>query len=66
MLSKQALRDSFALALANGLLMRYQEVPSAAFLAKEFNLRIEISDPITQESARRWLRGLAIVVAVGS
>ena len=40
MLSKQALRDSFALALANGLLMRYQEVPSAAFLAKEFNLRI--------------------------
>ena len=60
MLSKQALRDSFALALANGLLMRYQEVPSAAFLAKEFNLRIEISDPITQESARRWLRGLAI------
>jgi hypothetical protein len=58
--SKQALRDSFALALANGLLMRYQEVPSAAFLAKEFNLRSELAEPITQESARRWLRGLAI------
>jgi len=60
MLSKQALRDSFALALANGLLMRYQEVPSAAFLAKEFNLRSEPAESITQESARRWLRGLAI------
>ena len=57
---KQALRDSFALALANGLLMRYQEVPSAAFLAKEFNLRTDVTEPITQESARRWLRGLAI------
>ena len=60
MLSKQALRDSFALALANGLLKRYQAVPSAAFLAKEFNLRSEVAEPITQESARRWLRGLAI------
>jgi hypothetical protein len=58
--SKKALRDSFSLALANGLLMRYREVPSAAFLAKEFNLRSGVAEPITQESARRWLRGLAI------
>jgi len=58
--SKKALWDSFSLALANGLLMRYQEVPSAAFLAKEFNLRSGVAEPITQESARRWLRGLAI------
>ncbi len=58
--SKQALRDSFALALANGLLLRYQEVPSAAFLAKEFNVRSGDVESITQESARRWLRGLTI------
>ncbi len=57
---KQVLRDSFSLALANGLLMRYQKVPSAAFLAKEFNIRTDVTEPITQESARRWLRGLAI------
>lgn len=57
--SKQALQDSFARALTNGLLMRYQEVPSAAFLAKEFNRRAQ-TRPISQESARRWLRGLAV------
>lgn len=40
--------------------MRFKEVPSAAFIAKEFNLRSSGLDPISQESARRWLRGLAI------
>ena len=57
---KQALRDSFSLSLVNALALRYQEIPSAAFVAKEFNLRTSTSDSITQESARRWLRGLAI------
>ena len=56
---KQALRDSFSLALTDSLLIRYREVPSAAFLAKEFNKRAK-TQPISQESARRWLRGLAI------
>lgn len=60
MLSKQELRDSFASALNNSLLLRYQKMPSAAFVAKEFNLRSHMTDAITQESARRWLRGLAI------
>lgn len=59
MRSKQALQDSFASALADSLLLRYQEVPSAAFFAKEFNRRAP-TRPISQESARRWLRGLAI------
>jgi hypothetical protein len=59
-LSKQELRDSFASALNNSLLLRYQKMPSAAFVAKEFNLRSHMTDAITQESARRWLRGLAI------
>jgi hypothetical protein len=57
---KQALRDSFSLSLVNALALRYREIPSAAFVAKEFNLRTSTSEPITQESARRWLRGLAI------
>ena len=60
MLSKQELRDSFASALNNSLLLRYQKMPSAAFVAKEFNLRSHMTEAITQESARRWLRGLAI------
>lgn len=60
MLSKKALRDSFASALSAALQHRYQKLPSAAFVAKEFNLRAHSTEPITQESARRWLRGLAI------
>ena len=60
MKSKVELRQAFALAFKNGLLMRFKEVPSAAFIAKEFNLRAPGLEPISQESARRWLRGLAI------
>ena len=56
----KALQESFALALANALLTRYREVPSASFLAKEFNLRASHCEPITHETARRWLKGLAI------
>ena len=58
--SRQALRDSFSLALVAALTLRYKEIPSAAFMAKEFNQRSCSLEPITQESARRWLRGLAI------
>ena len=60
MISRKELQESFALALANALLMHYREIPSASFLAREFNLRNYHSEPITQESARRWLKGLAI------
>ena len=47
MLSKQELRDSFASALNNSLLLRYQKMPSAAFVAKEFNLRSHMTEAIT-------------------
>jgi len=57
---KKLLRDSFALELKKCLLQHYQELPSAAFIAKEFNLRSHTTEAITQESARRWIRGLAI------
>jgi len=60
MLPKQTLRDAFATALANGLRQRYRSVPTAAFVSKEFNRRAHATEAITQESARRWLRGLAV------
>ena len=60
MKSKVELKAAFSIALINGLVLRYKSVPSAAFIAKEFNLRIEGMEPISQESARRWIRGLAI------
>jgi len=60
MIWHKALQESFALALANGLLVHYREIPSASFLAREFNLRASHCEPITHETARRWLKGLAI------
>jgi hypothetical protein len=35
-------------------------VPAAAVIARDFNLRAYGIDPITQESARRWIRGISI------
>ena len=35
-------------------------MPSANFVAREFNLRASSSEGITPESARRWLKGLAV------
>jgi hypothetical protein len=60
MKSKSELKAVFSIALRDGLVLRYKSLPSAAFLAREFNLRIEDLEPISQESARRWIRGLAI------
>ena len=56
----RVLQESFALALANCLLARYRKIPSASFLAREFNLRAYHCESITQETARRWLKGMAI------
>jgi hypothetical protein len=58
--SKQALRNAFANMLMKALRERYRELPSASFIAKEFNLRTDHDSFITQETARRWTRGLAI------
>lgn len=35
-------------------------VPSAAVIAREFNLRAVGVEPVTQESVRRWLRGISM------
>lgn len=60
MLPKKALQMSFAAAIIKALEQRYHRLPSAAFVAKEFNLRAAHIEPIAQETARRWLRGLAV------
>ena len=60
MRDKQSLRDSFSLSLIDALVVRYRKVPSAAFIANQFNLRVRSSQFITQETARRWMRGLGI------
>ena len=56
----QKLKDAFSKALEQALIARYSKIPSAAFVAKEFNLRALDIDPISQETARKWLRGLGV------
>lgn len=43
--------------LRDTLKKRYGRLPSAAFVAREFNLRCEHNEPICDETARRWIRG---------
>ncbi len=51
------MKEQFARSLRESLQVRYGKVPSAAVVARDFNLRAYGVAPITQESARRWMRG---------
>ena len=51
------MKEQFARSLCESLQVRYGKVPSAAVVARDFNLRAYGVAPITQESARRWMRG---------
>jgi hypothetical protein len=50
----------FSTALNRQLLDYYGRIPSASILARDFNLRAKQLPPITQETARRWIRGLSL------
>lgn len=50
----------FSICLNEALLRKYGKVPSATFLANQFNLRAIGTTTITSESARKWLNGSAI------
>lgn len=54
------IKDTFSRSLRKCLHEHYGRVPAAAVIAKDFNLRAYGVDPITQESARRWIRGISI------
>ena len=53
-------KDEFALVLREALKDAQGRVPSAAAIAREFNLRANGIEPVTQESVRRWLRGISM------
>ena len=53
------MKEQFARSLRENLRVRYGKLPSAAVVARDFNLRADGVSPITQESARRWIRGEA-------
>jgi hypothetical protein len=56
----EQIRKQFARALREALIARYGKLPAASHVSREFNLRAYGVDSISQESARRWLRGLSV------
>jgi hypothetical protein len=53
------IEEYFASEFRNSLRKRYGKIPSASFIAIQFNRRVT-ENGITQESARRWVRGLSM------
>ena len=59
--SEVQIREAFAAQLRGSLRQRFRgKLPSAAIVAREFNLRAGAVLPISQESTRRWIRGNSI------
>ncbi len=54
------IKDNFSALLRDSLRSRFGRIPSAAVVAREFNLRAYDTAPISQESARRWIRGVSL------
>lgn len=55
------IKSHFAHGLNNQLQCYYRRIPSASILARDFNARLRDGmNPITQETARRWIRGLSM------
>jgi len=54
------IKDTFSKSLRSCLNNYYGKVPSASVFARDFNLRAYGTTPITQESARRWIRGVSL------
>jgi hypothetical protein len=53
-------KQAFSQAITDALRARYGRVPSAAVTARDFNLRNADTPPISEETARRWMRGLSL------
>jgi len=55
------IKTRFSTSLNQQLLHYYRRIPSASILARDFNSRSQgLMNPITQETARRWIRGLSM------
>lgn len=56
----QDLKNNFSLLLQNKLRERYGKVPSCAVFARDFSLLAKDVEPISIETARKWIRGKAL------
>lgn len=53
----ESVAERFGDLLRRSLIKSYGRLPSSGFVAREFNLRCEKMPPVTDETARRWIRG---------
>ena len=56
----QDLKNNFSLHLQNKLRERYGKIPSCAVFARDFSLLARDVEPISIETARKWIRGKAL------
>jgi hypothetical protein len=59
-ISRDALRLNFGEVLRAALVNRLGKVPSATYLANQFNFRAYGTSSITRETARKWITGQAL------
>jgi hypothetical protein len=52
--------EAFSTRLRERLRKKYGRLPSAAFVAIHFNRQNSLKKPISQETARRWMRGVSM------
>lgn len=56
----QDLKNNFSIHLQNKLRERYGKIPSCAVFARDFSLLARDVEPISIETARKWIRGKAL------
>ena len=58
--NRQHIANEFSELLNKCLIKKYKKIPSANFVANQFNFRANGTSTITAETARKWLRGKAV------
>ncbi len=58
--NRKEFAKKFAEILNNHLVMKYKKVPSGYFFANQFNLRAKGTSTISAETARKWIKGIAV------
>jgi hypothetical protein len=53
-------KEKFVENLRNALIKKYGKIPSYTFIANEFNLKATHCNPISSETAKRWLTGVSV------
>ncbi len=58
--NRKQFAKKFAEVLNQHLIIKYKKIPSGYFFANQFNLRAQGTTTISAETARKWIKGLAV------